>query len=244
MHWLEPIIGVLPGSWLEGGLLALTVVVYIVARAAYQRSRAHPLLIPILTSVAVMVAVLLASDISYERYTGSTQILSLLIGPATVALAIPLYTHLPQLKRMWLPVTVALIVGGVVAFLSALAIGFMFGASPELIISMAPKSATMPVSIPASEAVGGIGALVAVSVAATGIVGVLIAAPLFRLVGADDPITQGFTLGLTSHAIGTARSVYINSAAAGSAALAMGLNSLLTAALMPFLPFILRIFGA
>lgn len=237
----DTIAALLPGSWVNAMLLALTVAVYAVARTAYVRSRAHPLLIPVFTGVAVMVAVLMVLGIPYEQYARSTHILQVLIGPATVALAIPLYTQLPQLRRMWLPVMVALAVGGMVALLSALVIGWMLGASTELLLSMAPKSATMPVSIPASEAVGGIGSLVAVSVAATGIVGVLVAAPLFRLVGVRDPIVQGFTLGLTSHAIGTARSVHINTAAAASAALAMGLNSLLTAALMPLVPVLLRL---
>lgn len=240
MKALDMLMGVLPSSTGQVFLLGLTVVVYMLARPLYLRSRAHPLLIPVFTGVAVVVMTLLALDISYDEYAQSTRILQLLIGPATVALAVPLYTHLPALKRIWLPVAVALAVGGVVAFLSAMVIGWMFGGSAELLLSLAPKSATMPVAIPASEAVGGIGSLVAVSCAVTGITAVLIAGPLFRWLGAQDATVQGFTLGLTSHAIGTARSVHINTAAAGSAALAMGLNSLLTAALMPFAPQIVK----
>jgi len=231
---------VLPVSWLHGLLLGLTITIYAVARSLYLRSRAHPLLIPVFTAVVAVVIILLTLDIPYEEYARSTRLLQLLIGPATVALAVPLYTHLPALKRIWLPVTVALAVGGMVAFLSAMVIGWMFGGSAELLLSLAPKSATMPVAIPASEAVGGIGSLVAISCAVTGITAVLIAGPLFRWVGTDDATVQGFTLGLTSHAIGTARAVHINTAAAGSAALAMGLNSLLTAALMPFAPQIVK----
>ncbi len=235
----DAVVDLLPGSWANVGLLLVTVAAYWMARWLYLRSRSNPLLIPVLTAVVLIVTILVTFNIPYEQYAQSTRLLQLLIGPATVALAVPLYTHLEQLKRMWIPLVTALLAGGITAIVSALLIVWVFGGSVELLLSLAPKSATMPVSIPASVAVGGVASLVAVSTAITGIVGVLIASPLFRWIGVKDPVVQGFTLGLTSHAIGTARSIQINSEAGGSAALAMGLNGLLTAALMPFLPYVL-----
>src|SRR5699024_2756841 len=142
--------------------LLLTVFCYFVARWAYIRSDSHPLLIPVLTAVVGIVAILVVLDIPYPDYASSIGLLQIIIGPATVALAVPLYIQLPQLKKMWLPLTTALLAGGIVAVISTLAIAWLFGASPTMLISLAPKSATMPIAIPASEAVGGIGSLVAV----------------------------------------------------------------------------------
>src|SRR5690625_736873 len=241
---LEAVVAIVPTTWLQFALLLLTVVAYFVARWAYIRSNSHPLLIPILTAVVGIVAVLIAVDIPYADYAASIGLLQIIIGPATVALAVPLYMQLPQLKAMWLPLTTALLAGGVVAVVSTLVIAWAFGASPTMLISLAPKSATMHIAMPASEAVGWFGSLVAVSVAVTGITGVLIGGPLFRWVGAQhDEVTQGFTLGLTSHSIGVARCVQISQPAAAAAALAMGLNGLLTALIIPFVPWALRLAG-
>src|SRR5690606_24301419 len=139
-----------------------------------------------------------------------TRLLQFLIGPATVALAVPLYNQLQQLKRMWLPLTIALCVGGITAIVSTVLIAWLLGGSMETLLSVAPKSATMPIAIPASVAVGGIAPLIAIAVAFTGISGVMIARPLFRLIKATDPAVRGFAIGLTAHAIGTARALQVD----------------------------------
>lgn len=232
----------LPLSLTELGWLGFTILAYLAARWLYQRSGAQPFLIPVLTGVTIIVAALLITGTDYTTYAGSTRILSFLIGPATVALAIPLYGQLHQLKRMWLPLTAALLVGGVTAILSSVGIAWLLGGTFQTLVSVAPKSATMPIAIPASVAVGGIASLAAIACAITGISGVIMARPLFRLTKADDPIARGFAIGLTAHAIGTARAIQVDQQAGASAALAMGLNSLLTAALIPLLPWLLSVF--
>lgn len=231
----------LPLSLIELGWLVFTILAYLVARWIYQRSGGQPFLIPVLTGVTIIVAALLLTGTDYPTYASSTRTLSFLIGPATVALAIPLYGQLHQLKRMWLPLTAALVVGGVTAILSSVVIALLLGGSLQTMVSLAPKSATMPIAIPASVAVGGIASLAAVACAITGISGVILARPLFRLTKANDPISRGFAIGLTAHAIGTARAIQVDQQAGASAALAMGLNSLLTAGLMPFLPWVLSV---
>ncbi len=228
------------GQW---GLLSMTVVLYILGRYCYLRSALNPLLIPVLTVVVVIVGVLLWWGVPYELYAQSTRGLQLLIGPATVAMAIPLYMHLPVIKRLWKPLLAALVVGSVVAILSTVLIAWSFGASHTTIASIVAKSATMPVSIPASEAIGGIGSLAAISAALTGISGVLMAGPLFALLRIKDKHVQSFTLGLAAHAIGTARAVQDGNEAAAMAAIAMGLTALLTGALVPFVPWLLVLLG-
>jgi putative effector of murein hydrolase len=197
--------------------LVLTMAVYLAAMALYRRSGNHPLLIPVFTAVVVIVGVLLATGTSYASYRSGVSLLGLLIGPATVALAIPLYAQRERIRALWLPISVALAVGCVVALLSALLIGWSLGATVQTLVALAPKSAT----------------LAAVAVAITGIAGTMMAPLLIRLVRSDDPAVQGFALGLTAHAIGTARALQINPAMGAFSALAMGLNGVATAVVMP-----------
>ena len=213
--------------------LVLTMAVYLATLALYKRSACHPLLIPVFPSVIAIVCVLLATDTPYATYKKGVEWLNILIGPATVALAIPLYAQRARIYALWRPICVALLVGSVVALCSAIGIAWALGGSWETIISLAPKSATIPIALPMSERFGGLPSLAAVAVAVTGISGCMLAPLLMRFVRSQDPAVEGFSQGLTAHAIGTARSIQINPTAGAFAALAMGLNGVLTALLMP-----------
>lgn len=213
--------------------LVLTMAVYLATLALYKRSRCHPMLIPVFPSVIIIVGVLLATDTPYATYKQGVEWLSILIGPATVALAIPLYAQRARIYALWRPICVALLVGCVVALFSAMGIAWALGGSWETIVSLAPKSATIPIALPMAERFGGLPSLAAVAVAVTGISGCMMAPLLLRLIGSKDPAVEGFAQGLTSHAIGTARAIQINPTAGAFAALAMGLNGVLTALLMP-----------
>ena len=213
--------------------LVLTMGVYLATMALYKRSRCHPLLIPVFPSVIIVVCVLLATDTPYATYKQGVEWLNILIGPATVALAIPLYAQRARIYALWRPIAVALLVGCVVALFSAMGIAWELGGSWETIISLAPKSATIPIALPMAERFGGLPSLAAVAVAVTGISGCMMAPLLLRVLGTQDPAVEGFAQGLTAHAIGTARSIQINPTAGAFAALAMGLNGVLTALLMP-----------
>ncbi len=214
--------------------LVLTMVVYLATMALYKRSKCHPLLIPVFPAVVIIVAILLATDTPYATYKQGVEWLNILIGPATVALAIPLFAQRARIRALWRPICVALLVGCVVALFSAMGIAWALGGSWETIISLAPKSATIPIALPMSERFGGLPSLAAVAVAVTGISGCMLAPLLLRIIRSQDPAVEGFAQGLTAHAIGTARSIQINPTAGAFAALAMGLNGVLTALLMPF----------
>lgn len=227
----DPLLSSLSASHLPW--LVLTMAVYLATMALYKRFACHPLLIPVFPSVIIIVGVLLATDTPYATYKQGVEWLNILIGPATVALAIPLYAQRARIYALWRPICVALLVGSVVALCSAIGIAWALGGSWETIISLAPKSATIPIALPMSERFGGLPSLAAVAVAVTGISGCMLAPLLMRFVRSQDPAVEGFAQGLTAHAIGTARSIQINPTAGAFAALAMGLNGVLTALLMP-----------
>ncbi|WP_407059809.1 LrgB family protein [Comamonas composti] len=215
--------------------LVLTLVIYLAAMALYRRSGSHPLLIPVFTAVVVVVSLLHLTGTPYESYRHGVSPLGLLIGPATVALAIPLYAQRQRIRTLWRPVGAALLIGCITALLSALLIGWVLGGSHASLMALAPKSATIPIALPMAKRYGAPASLAAVAVAITGITGAMMAPLLMRLVRSQDPAVQGFALGLTAHAIGTARALQVHPAMGAFAALAMGLNAVATAVLMPLL---------
>ena len=213
--------------------LTMTLLAYQGATWLHRRSGGHPLANPVLLAVAVLVALLALTGTSYQTYFDGAQFVHFLLGPATVALAIPLYAQFDRLRRMALPLLGALLVGSLTAALSAVAIGGLLGASEATQLSLAPKSVTTPIAMGIAERIGGLPSLTAVLVIMTGILGAIGARYVYRLLAVKDEAVRGFALGLASHGIGTARAFQESEQAGAFAALAMGLNGLMTALLLP-----------
>ena len=215
--------------------LTLTLAAYLLALALHRRAGGHPAVNPVLISVSLLVALLLLTDTPYPRYFDGAQFVHFLLGPTTVALAIPLHGQLKRLLGMAGPLTIALMVGSLTAALSAYAIAALMGASAPTLASLAPKSVTTPIAMGIAERLGGLASLTAVFVILTGIFGAIFADGLLRRLDVKDEASIGFALGLASHGIGTARAFQLSEQTGAFAALAMGLNGLLTALTLPWL---------
>ncbi|GKT13584.1 LrgB family protein [Acidovorax sp. SUPP2522] len=221
--------------------LTLTLLAYLAALWMYRRSGHNPFLLPVLTAVVGIVCVLLALGVPYPVYFEGVQLIHFFIGPATVALAVPLYGQLGRIRQIWRPVAIALLAGSVAAIGSAVLVAWALGGSMQTLMSLAPKSATIPIATAVAERLGGIASLAAVAVAVTGIAGAVMASPLLRALRLDgDPVVRGFAVGLTAHAIGTARELQTHATAGSFAALAMALNGIATALLMPAMAALLH----
>lgn len=215
--------------------LTLTLLAYQGAVWVNRRCGGHPLANPVLLAVIALVTLLGVTGTPYRTYFDGAQFVHFLLGPATVALAIPLYSQVRRLKQMAMPLLLALSAGSLTAILSAVLIGKLFGASDATLISLAPKSVTTPIAMGIAERLGGLPSLTAVLVILTGIVGAVGAHWLYALLKCRDPAVRGFALGVASHGIGTARAFQISEQTGAFSALAMGLNGLLTAILLPWL---------
>jgi len=215
--------------------LTITLLAYQGAFWIYQRSGCNPLANPVLIAVSVLVLFLTLTATSYETYFAGAQFVHFLLGPATVALAIPLYTQFHRVRAMLLPVVIGLLVGSLTAAISAVLVGRLFGASLSTQLSLAPKSVTTPIAMGIAERIGGIPSLTAVLVIITGILGAVGARYVFDAMKLRDPAIRGFAIGVASHGIGTARAFQVNEQSGAFAALAMGLNGALTAILVPLL---------
>lgn len=215
--------------------LLLTLLAFQAAVWLHQRCRGHPLTNPILLSVIMVVCLLKITGVSYQQYFSGAKFVHFLLGPVTVALAIPLYAQIKPLTRLAGPLLTSLMAGCLLAILSSYGLGWLSHASHGVLIAMAPKSATGPIAMAIAENLGGSPSLTMTVVLMTGITGAIVAPTLFRLMRISDEAVCGFALGLAAHGIGTARAFQISESAGAFGALAMGLNGLLTALLTPLL---------
>ncbi|MCL4110538.1 UNVERIFIED_CONTAM: hypothetical protein GTU68_060028 [Idotea baltica] len=215
--------------------LTLTLVAYQVALSLYRLGKLHPLLNPVLISIVLIVSVLVGTGISYERYFDGAQLIHFLLGPATVALAIPLYRQFHRVRQSARAILLSVLVGSVTAATSAVVVAGVLGASQEVLVSIAPKSVTAPVAMGIAEELGGLPSLTAVVVIVTGILGAVSGPTLLDRIGVTDSAARGLSIGTASHGIGTARVVQDNEVEGAFSGLAMGLNALGTAILLPLL---------
>jgi predicted murein hydrolase (TIGR00659 family) len=188
----------------------------------------------VLIAVLILAVLLWLSATPYPTYFEGAQFVHFLLGPATVALALPLWDNLRHVRRAALPLLAALLVGSVTAAVSALAIASALGIEGEVLASLAPKSATAPVALGISDRLGGSPTLTAVLVILTGIIGAICATPLLNALRIRDWRARGFATGVAAHGIGTARAFQVHPTAGAFAGLGMGLNAVLTALIAPW----------
>lgn len=221
--------------------LTVTLLAYGLAHRLYVWANNNPLLNPVITTIGMLIVFLLLTDTSYEEYFEGGQFIHFLLGPATVALAVPLYEQLARLRAVWIPVLVALLAGVIVGALSSMAIAWVFGASPETVLSLAPKSVTAPVAMGISEEIGGLPSLTAVLVVVTGIIGALLGTKLFEWLRIGDDGVKGIAMGVSAHGIGTARAFQVSLMMGAFSGLAMALSAFATAVLLPGMIDLLRV---
>jgi len=215
--------------------LTVTLCAYVLGYYLYRKCRFNPLVNPVLIAVLLLVSLLLASDTPYSRYFEGAQFVHFMLGPATVALAVPLYRQFHLVRRSASAVAVALAFGSLTAVLSAIGIAWLLGASRATLLSLAPKSVTTPVAMGIAEQIGGLPSLTAVLVILSGITGAVLGTYTLDLVRVKDWRARGLAMGVASHGIGTARAFTVNEVAGAFSSLAMGLNALATAVLVPVL---------
>jgi len=220
--------------------LTATLVVYAVASAVYERLERAPWANPVLWSVVGLGVVLSATHTPYPVYFAGAQFIHVLLGPAVVALAWPLWLRRAELRRRGIALTIAALVGGATAAGTAVAMGWAMGLPGDVLRSLAPKSVTSPVAMGIAERIGGVPALAAVFAIVTGIVGALSAKYLFDFLRIRSWAVRGFALGTSSHGIGAARALQVHADAGAYAGIALGLQVLLASVLLP-LAFLIQL---
>ncbi len=219
--------------------LTATLVAYLMAQAFYARCDHAPWANPVLWTVALLAILLTLSATPYPTYFSGAQFIHFLLGPAVVALAWPLWQRRNEIRLRAGAILVAALAGGLAAGGSAVAIGWLLELPGPILRSLAPKSVTAPVAMGIAEQLGGIPALAAVFAVLTGLVGAVSAKYLFDALRITSPEVRGFALGTASHGIGAARAMHVNPGAGAYAGLALGVQVVLAALLMPLLAWLI-----
>jgi predicted murein hydrolase (TIGR00659 family) len=213
--------------------LTVTLLVYATADAVSLKTQRHPLANPVLHSIWIVGLFLLMTGTSYATYFAGAQFVHFLLGPATVALGVPLYENRKRVAASILPMLLALVMGSITAIVSVMVLASMFGLPRPVILSLAPKSVTAGVAMGISESLGADPSLTAVAVILTGIMGAIVVTPLMNRAGITDFRARGFAAGLAAHGIGTARAFQVDEIAGVFSGIAMSLNALVTSLLVP-----------
>ena len=215
--------------------LASTLVAWQIAVVLSVRLRGHALANPMLLSIVMLAILLLATGMPYSAYFEGGQYVQVLLGPATVALAIPLYDNLREVRRSAGAILPAILAGSVVAAGSAMLIARWLGAPRAVILALGPKSVTTPIAMGIAEQIGGQPSLTAVFVLLTGVTGAVIIGPVMRALKIKDWRAHGLGAGTAAHGLATARVLLLNETAGAFGGLAIGLNGIITSLILPLL---------
>lgn len=220
-------------------LLAITFGIYYVARQI-QKWTGWVVLNPILITIVALIALLQLTGISYETYEQGGQYIDFWLKPAIVALGVPLYQNLGQIRRQLLPILMSQLVGCLVGLVSVTLIASALGASHEVIVSLAPKSVTTPIAMEVCKTSGGIPSLTAAIVVIVGLFGAIFGFKILEVWHVRNPFSQGISMGTAAHAVGTSRAMEKGETYGAYSSLGLILNGVLTALLTPF---VLKLLG-
>lgn len=198
-----------------------------------QRRTGSVLFNPVLLSIAALIALLHAAGVEYEAYDRGGRLVSFLLGPAVVALGVPLYLQLEEIRRAGRAILLSMLLGSVVGIASAVGTAALLGAPREVLLSLAPRAVTTPIAIGITEALGGLPPLSAALVISSGVLGAVIGPPILRRAGVRSRTAFGLAMGASAHGIGTARALEEGEVEGAASGLAIGLMGIATAVLAP-----------
>lgn len=215
-------------------LLFITFGIFFLAQKL-QKKTGYVLLNPILLTIAALILFLKFTGINYETYNEGGSLIEFWLKPAVVALGVPLYLQLKQIRKQFLPILLSQLAGCITGIVSVVLTAHLLGASRETILSLAPKSVTTPIAMEVSQSIGGIPSLTAAVVVCVGLFGSIIGFKVMKIMRVNHPISQGLSMGTAAHAVGTSAAMEISSKYGAYAGLGLTLNGILTALLTPTL---------
>ena len=220
--------------------LTLTIGAYLFADKVYSACRLFPILNPVAISIILISTCLIFFEVEYERYFEGAKFIHFLLGPATVALAIPIYLNWNIVLLAKKAILVSVFLGVFFAISVTYAIAFFLGLDMITIKTLLPRNVTAPIAMGISEIIGGVPSLTAIITILTGIIGAALGTFVLDLFRIKNMAARGFAFGLASHGIGTARAMAKDEEAGVFAAVAMGLSGIVTAVMIPLIFFVVR----
>jgi len=215
--------------------LVVTLSAYAIGRAIQRACAGSALANPVPIAIAIAAAVVLATGTSYKTYFAGAQFINFLLGPATIALAIPLARSARLIRQNLHSIGLALLAGSVTSIVSGVGIVWLLGGSRAVALSMAPKAVTTPIAVAVSEQIGGVPALTAALAILGGILAAVVGQHMLHGLQVRDWRAHGLAAGIAGSGVAAAQVAARNELGAAFAALGIGLNGLLTAILVPML---------
>ena len=223
--------------------LPLTLLVFFAARRLAAKVKIS-LVNPLLVSMAVIIPLLLLIQMPYARYFQGSSLLNQLLQPAVVALALPLYEQMHQIRARWKSIIGVCFIGSVTAMVSGTAIALWMGATPQIAATLMPKSVTTPIAMAVSATLGGIPAISAICVLIAGVLGAVFGHMLLNMFRIYGKPSRGLAIGNASHALGTARCAELDYQEGAYSSLALVICGIITSLLAPFLfPLLMHLWG-
>ncbi|VEJ55755.1 CidB/LrgB family autolysis modulator [Pragia fontium] len=223
--------------------IPLTLIVFYSARHLAIKFK-KPLLNPLLISLFIIIPLLLLTHTSYDSYFEGSELLNSLLQPAVVALALPLYEQLHQIRARWKSIITICFIGSLAAMISGTALALLMGASPELAASILPKSVTTPIAMATAESIHGVPAISAICVMFVGVFGAVFGYPILNMLKITTPAARGLSIGSTAHALGTARCVEEDYQEGAYSSLALVICGIITSLTAPFVfPVLVQMFS-
>jgi putative effector of murein hydrolase len=218
--------------------LAVTLGAYAGARWLHRLSGGKPYVNPVLLAICIVTAIILVTDTSYRAYFSGAQFINFLLGPATVALAVPLSRNLRHVWHSLRAVSLALLAGSMTSIVSGVGLVWLLGGSRVVALSMAPKAVTTPIAMAVSQEIGGIAPLTAALAILGGIVAAVVGQRLLKQFKIDDWRIHGLAAGIAGSGIAAAQVAPLDGLAAAFAALGIALNGVVTALILPLLALV------
>ncbi len=218
----------------------LTIFAFEIGLTLYKKTK-FPLFNPVLIATLIIVGLLLTLKIPLNHYNNGANMLSIFLGPVTVALAVPLYRQLDLLKRHLVPVLIGCFVGVVTSVVSVVVLSKIFGLNKTLLLSMTPKSITTPIGLAISESLGGIPSITIVAIMVTGITGAIVAPTICKVFKIKEKVAIGIGIGVASHAVGTSKAIEMGEVEGSMSGLAIGLAGIITIFVIPIMLHLLGI---
>ena len=183
---------------------------------------------PLLISIALVITTLCLTGVSYESYAKGANIISYLLTPATICLAVPLYQQVELLKKNWKAVLSGIGAGVLSSLVCVLLLALLFHFSHEAYVTFLPKSITTAIGIGVSEELGGYVSVTVVSIIITGVLGNIFAEKFLKLLRINEPIAKGIAIGTASHAVGTAKAMEMGAVEGAMSSLSIVVSGVLT----------------
>lgn len=212
--------------------LVLTLATYFIAKKAYQKTN-HIFLLPLLVCPIAIIALLLTFHVPYEAYNQGGHWLTIMLQPATVALAVPMYKYRTTVKKYLMELTVSVTGGAIVAIVTSMMIASFLGINSELVASLAPRSITTPIAMSVSKILGGNPSITAVFVIFTGLIGTVVTTTMLKYMPIKSPITKGMLYGVSAHGTGIAKAYELGRVEGVIASLAMIFMGIVTTFIAP-----------